>query len=86
MLMPSSSFSVTLNVSLQVFAHENWAGGSQWQLNDRPDGGEKMLFNFTYDPQETNRDSALDEARAYINATVTQLFYTSNLVHDLYYR
>jgi len=25
-------------------------------------------------------------AKAYINTTVTQLFYTSNMVHDLYYR
>lgn len=28
----------------------------------------------------------MDEAQKYINTTVTQLFYTSNLVHDLYYR
>ena len=28
----------------------------------------------------------MDEAQSYINATVTQLFYTSNLLHDLFYR
>ena len=28
----------------------------------------------------------MDEAQKYINATVAQLFYTSNMVHDLYYR
>lgn len=28
----------------------------------------------------------MEEAQKYINATVAQLFYTSNLVHDLYYR
>lgn len=28
----------------------------------------------------------LDEAKKYVNATVMQLFHTSNLVHDLYYQ
>jgi len=28
----------------------------------------------------------MDEAQKYINATITQLFYTTNMVHDLYYR
>ena len=28
----------------------------------------------------------MNEAQKYINVTVAQLFYTSNLVHDLYYR
>jgi extracellular elastinolytic metalloproteinase len=35
-------------------------------------------------PSDSN--DALGEARKYINATITQLFYTSNMVHDLYYR
>lgn len=45
-----------------------------------------MAFDFPYDPQVTNTSDALDEAKKYINATVTQLFYTTNMVHDLYYR
>ena len=45
-----------------------------------------MIFDYTYDPKSTNSSDSLDEAKKYINATVTQLFYTSNLVHDLYYR
>ena len=45
-----------------------------------------MVFNYTYDPKVKNGTDALREAREYINHTVTQLFYTSNLVHDLYYR
>ncbi|KAI9439259.1 extracellular elastinolytic metallo proteinase [Lactarius indigo] len=81
-----------------VFAHENWKGVHNWKGKDswegkdnwlynyRPDGGEDLIFNYPYDPKITDKSDALDEAKKYINATVTQLFYTSNLVHDLYYR
>ena len=69
-----------------VFAHENWEGRNDWEFNYRPDAGDTMVFNYTYDPKKTDREDAQDEAQKYINATVTQLFYTSNLVHDLYYR
>ncbi|TCD67718.1 Fungalysin/Thermolysin Extracellular metalloproteinase 5 [Steccherinum ochraceum] len=69
-----------------VFAHENWEGRNAWITNYRPDAGEKLVFDWKYDPKETNRTEAMDEAKAYINATVTQLFYTGNMIHDLYYR
>ena len=69
-----------------VFAHENWEGRNAWVNNYRPDGGLDMSFDFTYNPKKTDSEDALDEAKKYINATVTQLFYTSNMVHDLYYR
>ncbi|KAL0948388.1 hypothetical protein HGRIS_010970 [Hohenbuehelia grisea] len=69
-----------------VFAHENWEGQNGWVQNYRPDAGDSKAFDFKYKPKETNRSDALDEAKKYINATVTQLFYTSNMVHDLYYR
>ncbi|TFY78186.1 hypothetical protein EWM64_g5823 [Hericium alpestre] len=36
-------------------------------------------------PESSDSDSRA-EAQGYINNTVTQLFYTTNLVHDLYYR
>ena len=71
---------------LQVFAHENWEGLSNWLENYRPDGGERLVFNYTYNPKPTVDSDSLDEAKKYINTTITQLFYTSNLVHDLYYR
>lgn len=45
-----------------------------------------MVFDYPYDPKVQEGADKLDEARGYINATVTQLFYTTNLVHDLYYR
>jgi len=69
-----------------VFAHENWEGRNAWVNNYRPDAGVDMVFNFTYNPKETERADSLDEAKKYINATITQLFFTSNLVHDLFYR
>ncbi|KAL0566263.1 hypothetical protein V5O48_015751 [Marasmius crinis-equi] len=68
-----------------VFAQENWEGANNYLNNYRPEA-EDLKFDFEYDPQDTEKDGALKEAKAYINTTVAQLFYTSNLVHDLYYR
>ena len=53
--------------------------------NYRPDAADKT-FDYKYDPKETDAEDALDEAKKYINATITQLFYTGNMIHDLYYR
>ncbi|RDB19241.1 Extracellular metalloproteinase 10 [Hypsizygus marmoreus] len=69
-----------------VFAHENWAAGTEWINNLRPDGGKHKIFDFKYAPQPGNQSGALEEARAYINASVAQAFYISNLLHDLFYR
>ena len=77
-----------------VFAHENWEGENAWVTNYRPEGvlntkaddGARVEYNYTYDPQPTERTDSMREAKKYINATVTQLFYTSNLVHDFFYR
>lgn len=79
-----------------VFAHENWEGRNSWMYNRRPEGqsvsGDMsqlpvIHFNYTYSPssKDTYEDNMAD-ARAHIDATVTQLFYTSNLFHDLTYR
>ncbi|KAJ3492174.1 hypothetical protein NLJ89_g11271 [Agrocybe chaxingu] len=69
-----------------VFAQENWEGQNSFMNNYRPDAGKSKVFDYEYDPQETEKPDAMDEAQRYINTTVTQLFYTTNLVHDLYYR
>lgn len=69
-----------------VFAHENWEGENNWISNYRPDGGSDLEFDFEYDPQPTEKSEALAEAKKWIDVAVTQLFYTSNMVHDLYYR
>ncbi|KAL1741139.1 Fungalysin metallopeptidase-domain-containing protein [Schizophyllum fasciatum] len=69
-----------------VFAQENWEGRNAYLDNYRPDAGKSLAFDYKYKPKETDRADALDEAKAYINATVTQLFYTCNRIHDFYYR
>jgi extracellular elastinolytic metalloproteinase len=69
-----------------VFAHENWEGRNNWVQNGRPDAGSDLKFDYSYNPKLTDKEDAHAEAKKYINATVTQLFYTSNMVHDLFYR
>ncbi|TFK39018.1 Fungalysin metallopeptidase-domain-containing protein [Crucibulum laeve] len=69
-----------------VFAQENWEGKDQWMNNFRPEHNENKSFNFVYDPKETDKSDALDEARKYVNVSITHLFYTINIVHDLFYR
>ncbi|QRW10241.1 extracellular metalloproteinase MEP [Ceratobasidium sp. AG-Ba] len=65
-----------------VFAHENWEGRNNWISNGRPEGGESLDFTFKYGAKEGLEKNPKD----YIDLAVTQLFYTSNMVHDLYYR
>ncbi|KAJ7902818.1 Fungalysin metallopeptidase-domain-containing protein [Mycena olivaceomarginata] len=69
-----------------VFAQENWEGQNSYVSNYRPDAGPGKAFDYTYKPKETEKGDALEEAQKHINATVAQLFYTTNKVHDLYYR
>ena len=76
-----------------VFAQENWSGGGESKGNYRPKGvyrvGEGVIFDFGYEPKKSVDGEPMDmknEARRYVNASVTQLFYTANMVHDLYYR
>src|SRR3984885_9419820 len=68
----------------QVFAHENWEGANEWLSNFRPSGGSDMVFDFKYGPNGKNGSSVAP--KDYVNLTITQLFYTSNMVHDLFYR
>lgn len=79
-----SILNYTVTWGNNILAHENWRGLQYYAENHRPDGGEDLEFDFIYDPQPGL--DALEEARKYINASITQLFYTSNMVHDLYYR
>ncbi|KAF8646606.1 hypothetical protein AX16_007174 [Volvariella volvacea WC 439] len=68
-----------------VFAQENWEGQNRFIDNYRPDAQDKV-FDYVYDPHPTAREDAMAESKKHINATVTQLFYTINMIHDLYYR
>ncbi|GLB42670.1 putative peptidase M36 family protein [Lyophyllum shimeji] len=69
-----------------VFAQENWEGQNAYIDNYRPDAGKAKVFDYKYDPKVTNSTDAQEEAQKYINNTVAQLFYTTNMVHDFYYR
>ncbi|KAH7102479.1 Fungalysin metallopeptidase-domain-containing protein [Auriculariales sp. MPI-PUGE-AT-0066] len=70
-----------------VFCQENWEGRSGWLDNYRPVSSSKwpeLTFDYKYDPKKA--DDGLAEAQQWINNTITQLFYTSNMVHDFFYR
>jgi extracellular elastinolytic metalloproteinase len=82
----SSLRNTTVTWGNNVFAHENWDGRNSYIENYRPDGGESLEFDYVYNPKFVPGGDALEEARKYINTTITQLFYTTNMVHDLYYR
>ncbi|KAF5347213.1 hypothetical protein D9758_011045 [Tetrapyrgos nigripes] len=87
-LKPKGEFyrNTTTTWGNNVFAQENWEGQNSYLTNLRPEADKDMAFDFKYKPKDTDKGDAKDEAYSYINATVSQLFYTSNLVHDLYYR
>jgi extracellular elastinolytic metalloproteinase len=76
----------TTTAGNNVLAQENWAGGSAFLDNHRPDGGAALVFDFPYEPRAAPATDARAAAKEYIDAAVTQLFVTSNLVHDLFYR
>ncbi|KAI5778556.1 Fungalysin metallopeptidase-domain-containing protein [Geopyxis carbonaria] len=57
-------------------AQENWDGGSDYESSKRPDGGYPLEFDYEYNITST-------DPKSYIDAAVTQLFYTSNIYHDL---
>jgi len=57
----------TETVGNNVYAQENWAGGSTWQNNYRPNPGSSLNFNYPINFQ-TQPD-------AYIDAATTNLFY-----------
>ncbi|KAH7930733.1 hypothetical protein BV22DRAFT_1028180 [Leucogyrophana mollusca] len=77
-----------------VFAHENWEGRNEWMYNGRPEGAfaetlnkHSILYDYEYAPAKgASSDESMAEAKKHVDATVTQLFYTSNMVHDLFYR
>ncbi|KAF8551073.1 hypothetical protein OG21DRAFT_1418633 [Imleria badia] len=70
-----------------VFAHENWEGKNTWMYNERPLAEADTEFSYPYSPEAMDNElDSMIQAKAHINATVTQLFYTGNMVHDLFYR
>jgi extracellular elastinolytic metalloproteinase len=69
----------TTTIGNNVFAQEDWAGQSQWLTNSRPENS-SMIFDYEYGEPEGLRP------QEYVDFAVTQLFYTSNMYHDLLYR
>ncbi|RUS18612.1 hypothetical protein BC937DRAFT_88549 [Endogone sp. FLAS-F59071] len=62
-----------------VYAQENTQNVETWETNYRPDGGDELVFDFPLDVDK-------DEPPSYLNASVTNLFYWNNIMHDLSYR
>ena len=60
-----------------AIAQVNPSGGNSYLDNYRPDSPE-LRFEYPYSPSQTDKDE-------YRNASITQLFYTSNKYHDLLY-
>ncbi|KAJ2776739.1 hypothetical protein H4R18_005508 [Coemansia javaensis] len=58
-----------------VWAQSNPTGGSGWRDNHRPRAGPGGVFNATLDLRQA--------PTAYVDAAITQLFYTANAMHDL---
>lgn len=66
-------------VGNNLIAHEDWEGQNNYLLNYRP-VNDSLSFIYDYGEPEGLAP------KEYIDFVVTQLFYTSNMYHDLVYR
>lgn len=66
-----------VTIGNNVFAQENADGGYQWIHNYRPSGGEELLFDFPL--------NLTDSPSSYLDASIVNLFYINNMIHDLFY-
>jgi len=71
----------TTTIGNNVYAGENRRNGNDWENNPKPEGtidedGE-LVFDFKVDLDQ--------DPSTYIDATVTNLFYWNNQVHDVFY-
>ncbi|KAG8844046.1 Fungalysin/Thermolysin Extracellular metalloproteinase 5 [Tulasnella sp. 330] len=69
-----------------VQAQENWEGRNGWHSNKRPQGNDNGTYVFQWGASQKKHDGDTVDPKSYIDLAVTQLFYTTNMVHDLYYR
>ncbi|SGY34386.1 BQ5605_C002g01624 [Microbotryum silenes-dioicae] len=65
-----------------VFAQDNVDGGNSMN-GHRPSGGKSLTFDFKLGWPKAGTPL---EPSTYIDAAITELFYTNNLIHDLFYR
>lgn len=81
---PETLVNHTTTFGNNVFAHENWEGANNWLNNYRPEVDSNMTFDYAYGPKREGDSNV--PPKDYVNLTITQLFYTSNMYHDLTYR
>eukprot|EP00300_Choanocystis_sp_HF-7_P032670 c4360_g1_i1.p1 GENE.c4360_g1_i1~~c4360_g1_i1.p1 ORF type:complete len:605 (+),score=18.16 c4360_g1_i1:37-1851(+) len=74
----NGSDNYTVTIGNNVYAQENWDGTSSWLDNYRPEGGSPLVFDF---PVNFNQ-----HPENYVDASITNLFYVNNVIHDLLYR
>ncbi|KXN65634.1 hypothetical protein CONCODRAFT_23314, partial [Conidiobolus coronatus NRRL 28638] len=67
----------TTTTGNNVIAYDNSGFNLIWQLAPRAEGGKDLKFDFPIDLTK--------EPSTYRNAAVSQLFYTTNSLHDIYY-
>lgn len=60
-----------------VYAQENKDGRDSWEKNYRPNGGKSLVFDFYA--------NLTDQPTTYLNASIVNLFYWNNIIHDLFY-
>ncbi|KAL1918893.1 uncharacterized protein VTP21DRAFT_2274 [Calcarisporiella thermophila] len=68
----------TTTIGNNVYAQENHDASEDWLKKKRPDGGKNLIFDHKLDLKQ--------DPNMYLNATITNLFYWNNIMHDLYYR
>ncbi|KAJ3098259.1 Fungalysin/Thermolysin Extracellular metalloproteinase 5 [Phlyctochytrium bullatum] len=75
--LPNADFKSSETVGINAFAQENLDGktGSGWIKKKRPDGGRNQNFDFPLNLKPSK----------YLDASVTNLFYWTNALHDLFY-
>ena len=70
---------VTNTTGNNIFAYLDRDGNSQPDNGGQPDGGNDLIFNFPFDP------AAETEPSEYTDASVVNLFYVTNFMHDFAY-
>ncbi|KAA1083629.1 Fungalysin/Thermolysin Extracellular metalloproteinase 5 [Puccinia graminis f. sp. tritici] len=84
--LPHHGLRATDSRGNNVYAQENWEGLDNWESNYRPNGTDDLQFHFhlgwnrTHSPTETHINP-----KQYIDAAVSELFFTCNEYHDLTY-
>ncbi|MFM9946916.1 MAG: T9SS-dependent M36 family metallopeptidase [Saprospiraceae bacterium] len=72
---PGPEFRITRGNNVHAYQD---SGNENTSVNDEPDGGDPLVFDFPFDPgmaPETYREAA-----------ITQLFYMNNIMHDVTYQ